>query len=318
VNVLLTGATGFIGSSLRSLLVSEGKKVRAACRRNDVMPKSVEVFNCGDIGPETDWTNALHRVTHVVHLASRVHRTEESSENPESEILRINVLGTERLARSAAEAGVHRFLYLSTAKVHGEGDGEPFRETAFPQPDNPYARSKWEAEKVLQRISIETGMEIVILRPPLVYGPGAKANFLKLMEAIFRGLPLPLGSVRNKRSFIFLDNLIDVIDVSLVHPEASGQTFLVSDGEDLSTPGLIRRTAKAMSKPCRVFPFPITALKLLGRLGGKGGEIVRLTESFRVDSGKVRETLSWSPPFSVEEGLQETVNWFLRQKHSSF
>jgi len=279
------------------------------------LPEGAASFHCGDIGPETDWSEVLQGITHVIHLAGRVHRMVDPAADPEREYHRVNVLGTERLARSAAAAGVRRFLFLSTAKVHGEGREDSYREDNPPQPSDPYSRSKWEAEEILRGISKETGMETVILRPPLIYGPGVKANFLRLLQLTEKRPPLPLGGVSNRRSLLYLGNLIDAIMVCLLHPNAAGETFLIRDCEDLSTPELIDRLSLAMGKTSRLFPFPVSLLRGLGRVACKSRELDRLTGSFCLDDRKIRSVLNWNPPFSPEQGLRETVKWYLQGRN---
>jgi len=276
-------------------------------------PAGVEVVQIESIGAATDWSDALTGVDTVVHLAARVHVMNDISSDPLSAFRQVNVAGTERLARMAAQAGVRRFIYISSVKVNGEGCEKPFTERDIPVPEDPYGVSKWEAEQALQKISAETGLEVVIIRPPLVYGPGVKANFLSLFKIVVRGIPLPLSSIENLRSFIYIGNLVDAIIKCVEHPDAVNKTFLVSDGQDVSTPDLIRRTAKALELPARLFPVPVSFMRLAGKLSGKGGVVNRLMGSLIVDSTKIRRDLGWKPPFTLEEGLAETARWFKRQ-----
>jgi nucleoside-diphosphate-sugar epimerase len=320
--VLVTGANGMVGRALCSALRARGSRVRTALRQaqqfspNSALADSVII---GEIGPETDWRAALQGVECVVHLAARVHVMRESAADPLAEYRRVNTSGTERLARMAADAGVKRLVFVSTIKVNGEkslpaplsqGGSRPFSEADSPNPQDAYGISKWEAEQALARVASETGLEIVILRPPLVYGPGVKGNFLRLLNAVYRRVPLPLGSVKNRRSLIYLGNLVDAIALCVSHPRAAGQTFLVSDGKDLSTSELVRRLADALGRPAHLLSVPPALLKLAGSVTGKSDAVARLTESLRVDSSKIRAELNWSPPHSMEEGLRETAAWF--------
>jgi nucleoside-diphosphate-sugar epimerase len=321
--VLVTGANGMVGRALCSALRARGSRVRAALRQAYRFPGSggaiLDSVVIGEIGPETSWRAALQGVGCVVHLAARVHVMRETAADPLAEYRRVNTSGTERLARMAAEAAVKRFVFVSTVKVNGEkspptslsqGGSRPFSEADSPNPQDAYGISKWEAEQALARVASGTGLEVVILRPPLVYGPGVKGNFLSLLNALYRAVPLPLGSVKNRRSLIYLGNLVDAIALCVSHPQAAGQTFLVSDGEDLSTSELIRRVADALGRPARLLPLPPALLKLAGSVTGKSGGVARLTESLRVDNSKIRAELKWSPPYSMEEGLRETAAWF--------
>jgi nucleoside-diphosphate-sugar epimerase len=236
----------------------------------------------------------------------------DNSDNPLAEFRRTNTAGTEHLARSAAANGVRRMVYVSSIKVNGEetSDGRIYSEKDIPAPQDPYGISKWEAEQVLQRVAQETGLEIVIVRPPLVYGAGVKGNFAQMIRVVSRGLPLPLASIRNKRDLVYVGNLVDALAVCATHPTAAGNTYLVSDGEDISTPDLLYRLGEAMGNPARVFPCPLLLLKLAGRLTGKSSQIERLLGSLQVDSGKIRRELNWIPPYSLQQGLQATAEWY--------
>lgn len=243
----------------------------------------------------------------VVHLAARVHMMRESVQDPLASYLEINTGATLNLARQAVQSGVKRFVFISTIKVNGEGRDAAYRETDVPAPEDAYAISKWEAEQGLQRIARETGLEVVILRPPLVYGPGVKANFLRLMKTIQRGWPLPLGAIRNRRSLLYLGNFVDAIRLCVEHPAAAGQTFLLDDGQAVSTPELIRAVARAMGRPARLLAVPVGVLAFLGALLGKRAAVARLTGSLHVDSSAIRSRLGWTPPYSMEAGLAATV-----------
>lgn len=268
--------------------------------------------------PETNWSPALHGVDVVVHAAARVHVMQDMAIDPLAEFRRINVAGTLNLARQANATGVRRFIFISSVKVNGEAtDTEGFYfADDVPAPLDAYGISKMEAEQGLRRISEETGMEIVIIRPPLVYGPGVKANFLTMMQWLWRRVPLPLGAIHNKRSLVALDNLADLIVTCVDHPAAKNQTFLVSDGEDLSTTQLLRRMAEALHKPARLISVPVPLLQLGATLIGKPEVARRLCGSLRVDIAKTRQLLRWSPPVSMAEGLRITAEHWLTTMHS--
>ncbi len=298
--VVVTGATGFIGRALCPRLAAAGHEVSAITRR--VIP---------EIGPDTDWSAALAGAEAVVHLAARVHVSAERAADPLAAPRRVNTLGTRRLAEAAAAAGVRRLVFASTIKVNGEKTGaEPFRATDAAAPRDPYAISKWEAEQALFQVAGESAMEAVVLRPPLVYGPGVKGNFLSLLRLCAKAPPLPLALVANRRSLIHVGNLADAILRCLTHPAAGGRTFLVSDGEALSTPELVRRAAAALGRPARLFPVPPPLLRLAGRLTGTSSTVERLLDSLVVDDREMRRELDWKPPFSMSRGLQETATWF--------
>ena len=241
----------------------------------------------------------------------------ESLADPLSAYRTVNVDGTLHLARQAIAAGVRRFVFVSTVKVNGEGRSTPYSETDVPEPHDPYAASKWAAECGLRELAKASAMEIVILRPPLVYGPGVSANFERMMRTIVAGWPLPFDRMRNFRSMIFVGNLASVIALCLTHPQAANRTFLVSDGEDLSTPELLRRLGRALQRPARLIPVPAALLRAVFRLVGKAGVAQRLCASLRVDISSLREALGWSPPFSVDDGLQLTAQHFLNQPSRS-
>ena len=307
--VLVTGANGFIGRALCGVLAASGRGVRKTVRMPD--PGLFDAVAVGDIGPDTDWRTALEGVSGVVHLAARSHVLRETATNPLAEFRKINVSGTERLARSAAAGGVRRLVFVSSVKVNGERTGErPYTEDDTPRPEDAYGVSKWEAEQALSRIAAETGLEVVVLRPPLVYGPRVKGNFLRLMNLVARGVPLPLGTVDNRRSFIYTGNLAGAIVKALDVPQAAGRTYLVSDGEDVSTPDLVRGLARALGAKPRLLSLPLAALGLAATLAGKRAEFARLTGSLQVDSSRILRELGWQPRFSLTQGLTETARWY--------
>jgi nucleoside-diphosphate-sugar epimerase len=267
----------------------------------------------GDLDSQTDWNAALAGVDSVVHLAARVHVMHETERDPLAVFRQVNTYGTERLASQAAAAGVRRLVYVSTIKVNGEETVEaPFSERDPPQPGDAYATSKWEAEQVLMRVSKSTGMEVVIVRPPLVYGPGVRGNFLGLMRLIDKGVPLPVGSCHNRRSLLGLDNFVDFLAACVDHPAAVGEIFVLSDGEDLSTPDLIRRLAAAMGRPARLLPIRSSLLRLAARMVGRPGIYRRLCGSLQVDSSHARRMLGWVPPQTVDAGLAVTAQAFMQ------
>ena len=300
--VMVTGSTGFIGAALTKRLLRDRYHVVEATRSN-----------VGNIDGHTSWDGSFSGVDVecVIHLAARVHAIQELSADPLRAYRDTNVAGTKRLAEYAAASGVKRFIYLSSIKVNGETTGaEPFTATDRPSPNDPYGQSKAEAEAELRAISIRTGLDVVIIRPPLVYGPGVKANFLSMMRWLNRGTPLPLGAIRNQRSLVALDNLVDLIVTCLRHPAAVNQILLVSDGEDLSTPALLRRTAAAMGKHARLVPIPTPILRTVAGWLGKRDLAQRLCGSLQVDIRKTRDLLDWSPPVSVDEALSQTARHF--------
>ncbi len=315
--VLITGITGFVGTALAREMLLEGWQVRGTARKKYLNNNSIidaEICEITSLGSKTDWSKALTGVDTVVHLAARTHVMHEVSFDPLTEYRSINVAGTERLASAASESGVKRFIYLSSIKVNGEGKKEPYTELDLPAPEDYYGISKWEAEMVLQRVHAETNMEVVIIRPPLVYGPGVKANFLQLLRTVDRGIPLPLSRIQNRRSLIYLKNLINVIITCINNNKAGGKTFLVSDDEDISTPELIRRIATALHKAPRLFPCPSIIMRLAGKLTGRYVEVERLLGSLTVDISKIQEELGWKAPYTLEQGLGETAEWYLKSR----
>ncbi len=316
--VAVSGATGFVGSALIGIL-SAGQREPVALTRRPVQWPGVLVHDVGDYSDPALMRGALSDVDTIVHLAARVHvMAETGNADALAEYRSLNVHATRELARAAAGNGIRRFIFMSSIKVLGEEtDQEVYSASSTPGPGDPYGVSKMEAEQALWKVSGETGMEVVVIRPPLVYGPGVKANFARLMGMVHKGVPLPLGAVHNRRSMIGLDNLVDLIIRCIDAPEAAGQTFLASDGRDLSTPELIRLIANAMGKSPRLIPVPESALRLLGALTGKRAEVDRLCGSLQVDISLTRETLGWEPPVSVEEGIQKTVDAFLAQQRGT-
>ena len=313
MTTLVTGANGFVGSALCARLRKDGVSVRGAVRTLRSQRDCAEEVAIGGLSSVTDWTCALRSVRQVVHLAARVHVMNDKSSDPFSEFRRVNVAGTANFARQAATAGVKRFVYLSSIKVNGEFTTfrQPFTADDVPAPEDPYSVSKYEAERLLRQMATETGMEVIIIRPPLVYGPGVKANFESMLRWLARGVPLPLAAVTdNRRSMVTLDNLVDLIMTCLNHTAAANQTFLVSDGEDLSTADLLRRMGETLERPARLFYVPTALLKLGATVVRKPGIYQRLCGSLQLDITKTQQLLDWTPPLSVDEGLRRTADGF--------
>lgn len=317
IRFLVTGANGFVGRALCATLVQHGHDVRGAVRRSDIaLNSNISRVTVGEINAQTDWSAALSGIDVLIHLAARVHVMHETSADPLDEFRRTNVQGTEHLARRAAAQGVKRLVFVSSIKVNGEETtgGQRYTEHDVPSPQDTYGVSKWEAEQALHRVAKETGLEVVIVRPPLVYGPGVKGNFERMLQVLNEGVPLPLASVNNLRSLIYVENLADALRVCAIHPAAAGETYLLGDGDDISTPDMLRQLALAMGKPARIFPFPAVLLRLAGNLLGKSEEIARLLGSLQIDSGKIRRELNWQPPFTLQQGLQATAEWYRTSK----
>lgn len=308
--VLVTGADGFVGKRFCHVLATEGFYVRAAVwsdQHFDQLPDVVDKVCVGDIGRDVDWATALKDIDVIVHLAARVHMMRDEANDPLAEYCRVNVDGTKKLAEAAMKAGVRRFIFLSTIKVNGEeaSVSKPFTEEDGPNPQDDYAVSKLEAENALRGMESQEAFKVTIIRSPLIYGPGVKANFKKLLE--IAGSPLPFKNIKNQRSFIFLDNLVSAIKGCVTHPLAEGKIFLVSDGQDASTSDLIKIIAMAKNKKAKLFFIPLCVLKVLARVVRKEESLMRLTGSLVVDSSKIRKLLSWNPPFTLEEGIKQTV-----------
>lgn len=299
----VTGANGFVGHALVAHLRSHGHQVRELVRKADSANR--DQMSVGDIGAETDWTQALENIDCIVHCAARVHVMRESTSNPLDAFRQVNVEGTRGLARQAAQSGVRRLVFLSTVKVHGESTspGRPWNANDEARPQDAYSRSKWEAEQSLWNEAAGSGLEVVVVRPPLVYGPGVRANMERLRRWVAQGLPIPLGSVDNRRSLVAVDNLVDLLARCIEHADAPGHSFLVSDGQDLSTPELVCAMASAMGRPARLLPVPPACLRLAGWLTARSAEVERLVGSLVVDPGPTHTTLGWQPPVTVAQGL---------------
>ena len=308
--ILITGASGFVGQAVARYSLAQNQALICPSRQplgyqsplmtNPLIP---------ELTPDFDWSTHLHEVDAVIHCAARVHVMKESAADPLALFRRVNVDATLTLAKQAAAAGVRRFIFISSVKVNGEltQTGKPFSEKDAPQAEDPYGISKCEAEIALLQLGEKTGMAVTIIRPPLIYGPGVKANFLSMLRWVKKGIPLPLASTRNKRSFVYLGNLISLIDTCLHHPDARQEIFLVSDGDDLSTAELLQACAKALQVPSRLLPCPPFILTLAATLLGKKAVADRLCLSLQVDIAKAKTLLGWTPPYTVEQGLAATV-----------
>lgn len=309
--ILVTGATGFVGRALTSELEKRGIAHRPVSRA-----PAAGFHAIGAIDGATDWSAALAGVDTVVHLAARVHVMQDTAASPLAAFRAMNVEATINLARQAASAGVRRFVFLSSIKVNGEATapGRPFSADDAPCPTDPYGISKQEAEEALFRLGRETGMEITVIRPPLVYGPGVKANFLSLMGLARRPLPWPFGSISNRRSLVFVGNLVDFIQLAARHPEAANRIFLVSDGVDLSIGELLQKLAKAMGRKALLIPVPPFLLEAAAAALGRRAAAARLLGSLQADIGETRRITGWTPPYSVEEGLRLTAEAYLRER----
>jgi UDP-glucose 4-epimerase len=307
--VLVTGAQGFVGLPLSTSLVKLGYQVRGAVRGRSQANAGQETVSVADINGDTVWAEALVDVAVVIHLAARVHVMNETAADALSAYRKVNVEGTLNLAKQAVQAGVKRFIFISSIKVNGEGTvlGYPYHEEQAPAPVDAYGLSKYEAELALQQLAKDTGLEVVIIRPTLIYGPGVKANFKAMVRCLALGIPLPLGGIHNQRSLLALDNLIDLIQVCIAHPAAAQQTFLASDGVDMSTPELLTAMAIALGKPAKLIKLPERLLMTAAKLLGKQAMAQRLCGSLQVDSCKARELLGWQPPISVQEALHKVA-----------
>ncbi|MBE9395935.1 SDR family oxidoreductase [Pontibacterium sp. N1Y112] len=310
MNVLLTGANGFLGRALKKDLESRPSITLSTAYRSRTSDNDEPGSHIvGDIDSHTDWAKALEGVNVVIHCAARVHVMNETEAAPEKAFRSVNVHGTVQLARQAIAAGVSRFIFISTIKVNGDltARDEAFYADDVPCPSDAYAQSKWEAEQELMSLAKSSGLELVIIRPPLVYGPGVKANFLTLLNLVDKGIPLPLGAVDNSRSIVFVDNLVDLIVTCVEHQDAANQVFLISDSDDVSTAVLIQRIAHVLGAKSRLFNVPVWMLIAVSTMLGKRALTQRLCESLTVDTSKTVQTLGWSPPYSLDEGLKRTV-----------
>ncbi|OEC40026.1 NAD-dependent dehydratase [Pseudomonas sp. 1D4] len=314
LSILVTGASGFVGRALVGQLSrNECFQVRAASRQVEFLGGAVESFRAPELGAGGDWRAALEGIHTVIHCAARVHVIKERLSDPLAEFRRVNVDGSLRLARQAIEAGVRRFIFVSSIKVNGEQTlpGQVFRADDKSLTCDPYGVSKREAENGLMAIAATTGLEVVIVRPPLIYGPGVKANFLSMLRCVSKGVPLPLGAIDNCRSLVALDNLTDLLELCITHPAAAGQRFLVSDGEDISTTELLHRLGQALGRPARLLRVPQSWIKCGALLIGRQDLSRRICCSLQVNIDKTREVLGWSPLVSVNQALIKTAKHYL-------
>jgi nucleoside-diphosphate-sugar epimerase len=320
--ILVTGASGFIGNFVCKNLLRLGRSVSASVRTDDLIPlnTNIKYFSVGEINNRTNWKEALIDTNCVIHCAGRTHFMNKINANEIKNFNSVNVDGVKQLAEQAAKAGVEKLIFLSSIKVNGENTFNKnnkvhlnqknkylFTTNDIANPKDAYAASKLKAENILWEISSKTNLEIVVVRLPLVYGCGVKGNLARLIKLIKFGIPLPLSNVQNKRSMLGIENLVDLLIRCIDYPNANGKTFLASDGEDLSTPELIKLIASSMKKKANLFPIPLFLHKFLGSIFGKSEEINRLTGSLRVDNSYTKEILNWSPPLSVEEGIRKMV-----------
>ncbi len=311
--IVITGATGFVGLPLCRALETKGHTILGIARSRG--KKGQTPLVALNIDTNTEWDELLANTQTVIHLAARVHIMNDTASDPLQSFREINTTATLRLAVAAANAGVRRFIFLSSIKVNGEfTTNQPFNEHSPAAPVDPYGISKHEAEEGLRKIAAVTSMEVVIIRPPLIYGPGVKANFLRLLSAAVRGIPLPLAGIKNRRSLVALDNLVDFIITCIDHPAAANETFLISDDKDLSTAELVQCMAKQAGHSARLFTLPQSIMELGAALLGKKAILDRLTHSLQIDSSKARQRLQWQPPISTDQAIDNTVAWYLQQK----
>jgi UDP-glucose 4-epimerase len=305
--VVVTGASGCIGRAVCARLAANGSAYRPVDRRD----LAAGGADAGDLVNFTGWEALLQGSSAVIHLAARAHVMRESSSDPTAAFDRDNVAGALRVAEAAASAGARRFVFVSSIGVHGTAThGGPLSEADPPAPVEPYARSKWRAECALAELAARRGLELTIVRPPLVYGPFVKGNMLRLLRLVDRGWPLPFGAVRNRRSFICADNLADVLIRCCTHPAAAGETFVVADGEDLSTRELVAALAQGLGRPALLLPVPVAVLRAAGRVTGRSGEVERLIGDLQVDAGRVRARLGWQPPVQLADGMRAMTRWY--------
>lgn len=321
--ILVTGGSGFIGEPLVQALLEKGYFVRSTSRvltenSENRRDENVEYYSFDLCDDNPDYERLLDNIDVVIHLAAKVHTVDKPRDNV-SDYNKINTKGTERFAEAASINGIKRFIFLSSIKVHGErncsdekGSIIAFKEDDVPGPKGAYAKSKLEAEDLIRKICHKSKMDFVTLRPPLIYGPGVKANFFSLIDVINKNYPLPLGSVKNKRSILYVGNLIHAISMCVNCPKAANHTYLISD-TDISVSELVRKIASLLEKRTLLFPFPVNQLKIIGSLFAVRSKIGRLTDPLLVDKRSICEDIMWTPPYSFDEGLQATIDWYLHR-----
>jgi len=318
--ILISGATGLVGKALCPLLKSYGDVRVALWQKEDGIniPVDISPIVVGSVDRNTNWNMALRGIDVVIHLAARVHVMEDKASDPLGAYREVNAVGTETLARQSAAAGVRRLIFVSTIKVNGEQThgGNAFTEKDVPNPQDPYSISKIEAEKALTDVAENSGLEVVIIRPPMIYGPDVKARFLTLMKLVDRGVPIPTRSIKNRRSLLYVRNLADFLALCVTESEAANQVYLLSDGEDVSTSDLVSTIARAMKKPDRQFGVSEIVARTGARLLRRENFYSRLWGSLKIDSTKAREQLGWRPPYSFAEGIEDTVNWYLNKSRN--
>ena len=321
MKVLVTGASGFVGSAIVLKLCADNRyQVSGSVRKiPENQPTVARFFKVPEIDANTDWGSVLSGVDTIIHTAARVHVLNDKADDPLSQYREVNVEGTLNLARQAVNANVKRFVFISSIKVNGEFTlpGKPFTAADKANPSDPYSVSKWEAEVGLKQLATESGLEVVIIRPPLVYGPGVKANFQRMMRWISGGAPLPLGSIDNKRSLVGIDNLVDLIVTCIEHPAAANQIFMAADGQDCSTTEMLRAIGRAFGKPVRLYPCPVGLLLFLASLVGQKAVVQRLTRNLQLDISRARSLLGWEPPVSLEDGLRRAALDFIKRSSLS-
>jgi len=315
--ILITGGTGFVGKALVDYLLNEQIKICLAVRKRvKSLPDIASQVELSNMSPTFNWSRALHSVSTIIHLAARVHIMNDNDDNPLAEFRKVNTEVTLNLARQAADAGVKRFVFISSVKVNGEATmlGSHFRPEDRFIPDDPYGLSKYEAEQGLLAIAKETGMEVVIIRPPLVYGPQVRANFASMMRWVNKGTPLPFGAIKNKRSLVAIDNLVSFINHCIEHPKAANEVFLISDGEDVSTTELLKKVSRSFGRKSRLIPVPVWLMTAAAKMIGKGDVANRLFGSLQVDSSKARDLLGWKPVITMDEQLKKTADAYLENE----
>ena len=316
MKILVTGASGFIGHVLIPRLIKSGHEVVATSRNANSKPTGATSHTIAELGPDTDWSDALSDVEAVIHLAARVHVMSDNSSDPLAEYRRINAEGTAKLAKDAAKAGVRHFIFMSTIKVNGETSGlVPFNAHDIPAPKEPYAIAKLEAEEVLLKTVRNSSMRATIIRPPLVYGPGVKGHFVSLLKICGKGWPLPINCIDNRRSIIYVGNLVDMVHRLIQTPPSTTGVYLCRDPQDVSTPELFQKVSAALGVKPLIIPFPLSLLRLSAAIIGKTAIVSRLTESLYVNDSPTCNDLNWTPPFSMLQGLKETATWFHNRYH---